>query len=361
MSGENDTYRLCVVMHAPLADPDDLTATLDWIVKSLSETDPLLFSLRGYSPAMQAVPVLDGEKSLVGGFVATSEIAWNFGREPADPTHEVVFFNAEEGARNVYLRASFVAGDAVSTGPGLVFELRLGRDAAGPSGPERVAHLDTLFSLLVPALNPDFGHVELPGHPASVERPATYEVGWLTYFAAAERPLPPEIRPPAVRVPMETGTKIFATPTLSLETHGDVAAEIASVRDQLAVHAMDEPPPPPPPEPLPTAAHAGFAGLPSYMSHPQPPEETIDEEHTSTTYQVPGAGAPLPFQPPPASAPLPPQRPSSPTMVFPKAPASAPLPFPEAPVPASGPGRSRFDATPFRPAEPEPDPKPGKK
>jgi len=112
MSGENDTYRLCVVKHASLSDPTDLTATLDWIVKRLADTDPLLFSLSGYSPAMHAVPLLDGEKSLVEGFLAVSEIAWNFGREPADPTHEVVFFNGEEGTRNVYLRASFVAGGA---------------------------------------------------------------------------------------------------------------------------------------------------------------------------------------------------------------------------------------------------------
>jgi hypothetical protein len=323
MSRDNDSYRLCVVKHASLATPTDLTATLDWIVKRLEKEDPLLFSLHGYSPAMQVVPVLDGDKSLVEGFLATSEIAWNFGREPADPTNEVVLFNGEEGARKVYLRASFVTGGAACTGPGFVLELRLGRDAAGPGGAERGAHLDTLFSLLAVALYPDFGHVELPGHPPSVERPATYEVGWLTYFARAERPLPPQIQPPAVMVPTDAGTKIFARPSLALDDHGDVAGDIAAVRDQLAVHAMAEPPAPPPPEPMPTA-HAGLAGLPSYMSHPV---AAIDDEHTST-FELPVA-SPLPF--------------------------AQPAPVPD---PAHGP---RFDATPFRPADPDPDSKRGKR
>jgi hypothetical protein len=318
MSTTNDTYRLCMVKRAALAAPADLTATLDWIVRALEAEDPILFSLFAYSPAMEPVRILDGDESRVEDLLATSEITWNFGREPADPTHEVVLFNKEEGARRVYLRASFVAGGAEHTGPGFVFDLRLGRDAAGPEGPERGAHLAALFSMLVAPLHPDFGHVELPGQPHRVDRPATYEVGWLTYFARAERPLPPALPPPGVMVPVDTGTELFAIPGLAFESHGDVAREIGAVRDLLAVRTrVDASPRFPPPL---------VATSPDELEHGE-------EDEASRTLPLSGglAGGPaLPFAPVPSGPRL------DATPFHPPHPPNAP----------------RVDATPFRPADP---------
>jgi len=232
MSDDSNTYRLRVVQRAPTGDPLDLEQPLDGLVRALSRLDPSLFELSGLSPAMQTTPVLQGEQSLVPAFLSTSEIAWNFGREPADPTHEIVFFNAEHGSRTVVLRLSFVANGAASAAPGLVAELTLGHDAAGPSDNSRGAHLDELFSMLLEALHPDHGHVKLPGHPDG-NQPGVYEVGWITYFSQSERPLPADLCPPAVKMPTEEGTKIFATPALALERNADLAAAIDRVREQL--------------------------------------------------------------------------------------------------------------------------------
>jgi hypothetical protein len=306
MSGQDDNYRLCVVRHAPLVDPIDLAQTLDWIVRQLEREDPVLFALSGYSPAMELAPALDGEVSRVGAFLVTSEIEWNFGREPADPTHEVVLFNNEEDTKLVHLRVSFVAGEEVSTGPGLVAELRLGRDAAGPRDAARGAHLDKLFSLLVVALRPDFGHVELPGHPVIAERPASFDIGWITYFASTERALPAHLPPPSVRVPMETGTKIFATPLLALEKYGDVAREIQNVREALQF----KPPAAPATEPPPAAVSVQ---RPTFML--QPPEDPVADVDPEKIRREP-----LPFGPASTRPPAESQR--------------------------------RFDATPFHPTEP---------
>ncbi len=122
---------------APVAAPADLVEPLDGLVRALARMDPLLFELSGLSPAMQTTRILQGTQSLVRFFLSTSEIAWNFGREPVDPTHEIVFFNTEESPRKVVLRLSFVANGAASNAPGLAAELILGGDAAGPADDRR--------------------------------------------------------------------------------------------------------------------------------------------------------------------------------------------------------------------------------
>jgi hypothetical protein len=342
MSAASDNYRLCVVRRTPLATPDDLTATLEWIVRALAQVDPLLFTLSGRSPANHLTPVMDGDETRVAAFLSTSAIEWNFGREPEDPTHEIVFFNPEEGPRVAVLRLSFVAGGEASTGPGLVVELVLGRDAAGPADEGRGAHLDLLFSMLLAALLPDHGHVELPGYPDGAERPAVYDVGWITYFSRAERPLPPALDPPAVMVPTDAGTKIFATPALALERHVDLADVIGRVREQLAPHLDEQPPAPEQPAGLP-----GHVQRPSFLAEPgarppmagptflvepgaqppQPPAHVIDDEATAVG---------IPLRPPPAF-----------TLPFPTT-ATPPTLVPATPF-TSTPSTPRVDATPFRP------------
>jgi len=237
MITDDDYYRLRVVRRLPIAEPADLEEPLDGLVRALARRGSLLFEPSGLSPAMQTTRVLQGKQSLVHAFLSTSEIKWNFGREPSDPTHEIVLFNTEHGPRAVVLRLSFVAYGAASTAPGLVAELTLGPDAAGPADNGRGEHLDELFSMLLAALRPDHGHVKLPGHPEGKEPPDGYDVGWITYFSRAERPMPPDLCPPAVSVPTEAGAKIFATPALALERYADVAAAIERVREQVVAHS----------------------------------------------------------------------------------------------------------------------------
>src|SRR5262245_57337931 len=126
MSEQAGQYRLVVVRRAPLPAPQDLAATLEWLVVTLQQEDPALVTLTGLSPALNTVPVIEGEKNRVAAFLSTSEIQWNFGRGEADPTHEVAFFNEHEDGRSVYFRVSFVAEGEACTGPGLVAELKLG-------------------------------------------------------------------------------------------------------------------------------------------------------------------------------------------------------------------------------------------
>ena len=201
-------------------------------------TDPARFAFSGLSPARQTTPVLKDGKSLVPAFLSTCEIEWNFGREPNDPTHEILFFNDATGERAVVLRLSFVADGATSTAPGLTAELVLGRDAAGPADGRRGGYLDELFSMLQTALRPDFGHVELPGYPRKSGWPNECTFGWITYFSRNERPSLPDLRPPAVAVRVEGGTKLFATPGLALEQHADVAAAIEHLREQRVRHGI---------------------------------------------------------------------------------------------------------------------------
>jgi hypothetical protein len=333
MTKRNENYRLCVVRRAPLAAPSDLTATLDWLVRKLEQEDPVVFALRGYSPARAEVAVIDGETSRVEGFLELSEIKWHFGRDPEHPTHEVALFNpAKEAAGQVYLRVSFVANGEASTGPGLVAELRLGRDAAGPEGPERGVHLDKLFSLLIVALHPDFGHIELPGHPRGDARPMAPDVGWITYLARPERALPKELPPPAMAAPTERGTKIYATPSVGLHNHGDIARDIERVREALDIRPREEP------------AEPAEPAQPDESAEPVEPEESAPEPAWS--YVQPPS---LVAQP---ADPGPPER----TLLDMSGGASRSATLPFAALMSSGPSREPSrEATPFLPAEPEPE------
>src|SRR5262249_54449188 len=159
--------------------------------------------------------------NLVEAFVMTSHIQWHHGRAPTDPTHQVVFFNdTEDAASQVYLRIEFVSGDVedevVSTGVGIVANLRLGAKALSHGGAEHTARLDVLFSILIESIRPDFGHVQLPGHPTCPRYedppgwPNTPDTGWLTYLTRQESAL--HVSAPSLVVPFAAGVKLFATP-----------------------------------------------------------------------------------------------------------------------------------------------------
>ncbi len=229
---ESSEYRLVLVRHAKVAAPEDLIAPLESIVRQLQRLNADLFAFSGHSPAMREVPVFEGEKSWVPAFISTSAIHWNFGREPGDPTHSIVFFNSYEEDRVAVLRLSFVSGEVEATCPGLMFELRLGTTAAGPRDSGRSKHLITLFTILTDALLPDFGYIELPGHPDPKEYPSRIEAGWLTYFSPSMTP-PMPLKSPAILEPLSSGMAVLATPELALETYGDLSSQIGAIRDAL--------------------------------------------------------------------------------------------------------------------------------
>ncbi len=233
-SVDKGTYRMCFVRRAPVVEPMDLSPMLHSLLYKLEQEDSTLFSLKGYSPGMQEVAVFHSGENRIDAFLATSKIEWNFGRDKIDPTHEIIFFNNYTGLRNVYFRMSFVAEGEVSDGPGIVMELKLRYDVVAKESLKQGVYIEKLFSLFVTALNPDFGYVELPGHPNSIERPQSFEVGWLTYFSHKERKIEKDIFPPSMMVKInDIGTKIFATPSLSGETYNDIANQINLIHRKL--------------------------------------------------------------------------------------------------------------------------------
>ena len=227
----SDEHELWVVRHRTVADEAELVKPLNQLVHALLAEDPALFQLFGYSPAFHLHPVVDGNKSLVENFLMTSEIQWHHGRSPEDPTHQVVYFGtSEEPGLSVYLRVQFVVEGTEATCPGLVAQLRLGTGTLVHAGADRTARLDRLFSMLIESLRPDFGHVQLPGHPEASGWPNAPDVGWLTYLADAERAGSPNIAPPSVAIPFTDGVKIQAAPAPAPEDYTVIADAISALR-----------------------------------------------------------------------------------------------------------------------------------
>jgi hypothetical protein len=158
-----EQFRLFATRHAVVAKPSDLRPAVTRLVRKLSLIGEDPFALYCYNSTMQKLRVLPFGFSRVGYFLARSAIAWNFGREPSDPTHELVFFSRFNGTRAVYLRISFVVEGTEATCPGLCAELRLTPAAAGPDEASRAKRIEQLFQWLVETLAADAGHVELPG------------------------------------------------------------------------------------------------------------------------------------------------------------------------------------------------------
>src|ERR1041385_6008415 len=103
----DEYYELYVVRREPIADPEQYTDAIDGLVKGLLAKDPSRYFLSGYSPAFHLTPVIDGDQSNVWNVVSCSEIEWNHGRDPEDPTHQVVFFNGHRDENQVYLKIAF--------------------------------------------------------------------------------------------------------------------------------------------------------------------------------------------------------------------------------------------------------------
>lgn len=162
-----DQYRLFVTRKAPVAKPTDLHRAVTRLVWKLRRIGGRAFTLYGYNPAMRKRRVLPFGLSRVWYFLERSEIAWNFGREPSDPTHQLTFFSRFNGTHAVYLRIRFITDAAGATCPGLCAELRLAPAVAGRDEKDRAERVERLFRLLVETLTADSGHVELPGRPES--------------------------------------------------------------------------------------------------------------------------------------------------------------------------------------------------
>lgn len=313
-------YELYVVRQAPITDPEEYTEAIDALVSELLATDPTKYYLFGYSPAHRRVPCIDGETSNVPKFVACSEIEWNHGRDPEDPTHEVVFFNEHEDENQVYLKVAFLVVPPDDPGappkpnddppkcPGIVAELRLGTSAATPppSGEElsRGQHLDNLFGMLITTFQPDYGHVELPGHPPlegatpKESWPMKHDVGWATFLSRSKLPVPPVLAEPGMVVEYEDGNKLFATAVLEDQTYPDLAPQIELVREALRPRPIENVPAAKPPSVPPTRIQR-----PSFMRDPVT-GLPIDPAPTSQPMSRSGSQIPPAPVPPPMMAPV---------------------------------------------------------
>lgn len=149
-------FRLVFTRRLPPARCQDLLPAIQGVLDLLRAEDRELFRLSGYSPSMQRTPVWENDVSRADKFLATSQIEWNFGRQPSEPTHEVSFFNDHEDARMTVVRAAFYLEGQECTAPGVEVVVRIGAGAAEPG------RVDRLFKGLVAALTPDAGRLESP-------------------------------------------------------------------------------------------------------------------------------------------------------------------------------------------------------
>jgi len=215
------------VRRAPVANEADLIEPLKQVVRAILR-EGSRFRLWANSPAHRLYTIRTGGWwSNVWKFVTTSEIQWGHGREPRHPTHQVVFFNWPS---SVILRIKFVVTGAEAMRPGLVAELDLRTDAATHPRGDRWARLDRLFSRLIEILQPDFGHVLLPGHPDIPDPPNSPECGWLTYLSHGELTRPLIVPPPSVALPFAAGLKIIAATTPDPDEYAAVAVAITELR-----------------------------------------------------------------------------------------------------------------------------------
>jgi len=307
-------YRLVAVRKAAITDPEEYTDAIDALVRELMAKDPARFYFLARTPTHKMVPVIDGAESNVWRFVSTSEIEWNFGRRPQDPTHQVIFVNGHEDESYAMLKVQFFVkppddppgsppkpDDGPQKCPGILAELNLAMESSGPSAnapPEttRGQHLDELFSMLHGTFKPDHGHIEVPGHPENEKFPMQYDVGWLTYLSKKELPVPPALALPAQVIPTDEGTKLIAVVPLTQQTYPDIAKQVDLVREALRPREIEHVPPPKPPSVPPTRVQR-----PSYMRDPV----TGMPIEPSPSAAPPPASMPAPIVAPPMMAPIP--------------------------------------------------------
>lgn len=172
-------------------------------------------------------------------FVTTSQIEWTFGRQPADPTNEVIF--RHDPTEGVFFKVSFCVAGVAATCPGVVVTLAV-RDhtSTHPRG-DWAVRIDRLFSQMIAILRPDHGCVRLTGQPDVGYGSREPQAGWLTYLATPEtsRPLPS----PAVVTPLLGGVKVVAMAGTMPGEHAGGADAIAAVQAAIAPPAGSHPGP----------------------------------------------------------------------------------------------------------------------
>lgn len=223
VTDSHDLIRL--VRRATVGSEGELVKPVERIVRAI-EAEGQVFRLYGHSPAFRL-----HRAKRVWRWVSTSEIQWNFGRGSQDPTHEVIFYGIHKDApRCVYLRIRWVQTGTDATRPGLDLLLRV--PASVPSlKATRAARLDRLFTKLVEAIRPDFGHITLhDDSDESAVNPAPV-AGWLTYLAD-RRPL--TLPPGAVATPLAGGVKITLAPGPVPEKPEEIADAVAAVQQAIA-------------------------------------------------------------------------------------------------------------------------------
>jgi hypothetical protein len=225
---ENQYYVMRAVRRTRFTQQEDLVQPVEQLVRAIQSEGPR-FQLFGRSPSHALYPLLKGKESNVDKFVMTSDIEWNFGREPQDPTYQVTFYQ-DPNEESVMLKIQFVLKEDEGTFPGLVAELYLPSDVSGNESAERGARLDRLFSALIEILRPDNASVQLPDHPEGEDWYYTLDFGWLTYLARAVLSVPP----PSIATPFADGVKIIAVPDPVPDDHSAVGDAITALRGVIA-------------------------------------------------------------------------------------------------------------------------------
>ncbi len=111
----------------PVDSLEGLVGPLEELVQAIEAMGGAAFRLYGLSPAHH----LHEARGKVEAFVMTSEIEWNFGREPSDPTQEVILTNhPDRFGRSLFLSLQFYLVGQEAICPGISVEMAFGTDLA---------------------------------------------------------------------------------------------------------------------------------------------------------------------------------------------------------------------------------------
>jgi hypothetical protein len=225
-------YKLIVVRKSPIQTPSDLYDPLKSLIDDFNSLDPNAFVLYGYSPAYDTYVVQNKDSSNLNRFLESSEFTYPFGKLPSDPTHGLNFFSNEQPQFRVHLHISFFTGTPPPHVPALAATLQVDTKLILKQMHQEKM-IDTLFSILIQKLKPEFGYIELPDMEYSGDRPDSLHVGWITYIAKREREILPEFQQPTVSIVYEEGRKIYAQPSLISNDSAELKNRIALIERQL--------------------------------------------------------------------------------------------------------------------------------
>lgn len=180
-----EQYRIFVARQARVANRDDLVPPVARLVDRLQRVGGRTLALYYQAGTLDRQKVTRFGANRVASCFLSAGIPSSHGRDPADPSHELIFLTRFQGTVAVSLRIAFVLQSEEATCPGLVAEVRLTPAAAGRDAAQRTARLEQVFAILAETLEPDYGHLELPGEPPAENWPAVPGRGWLTYASGA--------------------------------------------------------------------------------------------------------------------------------------------------------------------------------